>query len=60
VPMTTNIVSSNPAQTLYSIQYYVIKFVSDLRQVVGFLHVLHSTRNGVSLTTYFHLRSLHQ
>jgi len=26
---------------VYSIQYYVIKFVSDLRQVGGFLGVLH-------------------
>ena len=25
---------------MYSIQHYVIKFVSDLRQVVGFLRVL--------------------
>jgi len=25
---------------VYSIQYYVIKFVSDLRQVGGFLRVL--------------------
>jgi len=25
---------------VYSIQHYVIKFVSDLRQVGGFLHVL--------------------
>ena len=34
----TNIVGSNPAHgEMYSIQYYVIKFVSDLRQVGGFL-----------------------
>ena len=26
---------------VYSIQHYVIKFVSDLRQVGGFLRVLH-------------------
>jgi hypothetical protein len=38
VPITTNIVSSNP--TLYSIQHYVIKLVSDLWQVDGFLRVL--------------------
>ena len=38
VPMTTNVVSSNPAHgVVYSIQHYVIKFVSDLRQVGGFL-----------------------
>jgi len=32
-PITTNVVSSNPA-------HYVIKFVSDLRQVGGFLQSL--------------------
>jgi hypothetical protein len=38
VPITTNVVSSNPAHgEVYSIQLYVIKFVSDLRQVGGFL-----------------------
>jgi hypothetical protein len=37
VPITTNVVSSNPTQ---AIQHYVIKFVSDLRQVGGFLLVL--------------------
>ena len=35
VPITTNVVSSNPAQAMY-----VIKFVSHLRQVGGFLLVL--------------------
>ena len=39
--ITTNVVSSNPAQgDVYSIQQYVIKFVSDLRQIGGFLRVL--------------------
>ena len=38
VPITTKIVSSNPVHgEVYSIQYYVMKFVSDLRQVGGFL-----------------------
>jgi len=37
VPITTNVVSSNPTQ---AIQHYVINFVSDLRQVGGFLRVL--------------------
>ena len=33
--------SSNPVHgEVYSIQHYVIKFVSDLRQVGGFLRVL--------------------
>ena len=37
----TKAVSSNPAHgEVYSIQHYVIKFVSDLRQVNGFLRVL--------------------
>jgi len=41
VPITTKIVSSNPAHgEVYSIQHYMIKFVSDLRQVGGFLQVL--------------------
>jgi hypothetical protein len=40
VPITT-VVSSNPVHDeVYSIQHYVIKFVSDLRQVGGFLWVL--------------------
>ena len=38
VPITTQGVSSNPVHgLLYSIQHYVIKFVSDLRQVGGLL-----------------------
>jgi hypothetical protein len=40
VPITTNVVSLNPADgEVYSIQHYVINFVSDLRQVGGFLCV---------------------
>jgi hypothetical protein len=40
VHITTKIVSSNPAHgEVYSIQHYVIKFVSDLRQFGGFLRV---------------------
>ena len=39
-PITTNVVSSNPDHgEVYLIQHYVIKFVSDLRQVCGFLPV---------------------
>jgi hypothetical protein len=43
VLITTKIVSSNPAHgDVYSLQHYVIKFVSDLWQVFsgycGFLH----------------------
>ena len=34
VPITTNVVSSNPVYgEVYSIKHYVIKFGSDLRQV---------------------------
>jgi hypothetical protein len=41
VPITTNVVSLNPIHgKVYSIQQYVIKVVSDLRQVSGFLRVL--------------------
>jgi len=41
VPITTKVVSSNSVHgEVYSIQHYVIKFVSDLRQVGGFLRVL--------------------
>ena len=41
VPITTKVVSSNPAHgEVYSIQHYVIKFDSDLRDVCGFLWVL--------------------
>jgi hypothetical protein len=40
VPITTNVVSSNLVHSkMYSIQHYVINFVSDLRQVGGFLRV---------------------
>jgi len=36
--ITTTVVSSNPANGEgYSVQHYVIIFVSDLRQVSGFL-----------------------
>jgi hypothetical protein len=38
VPITTTVMSSNPVHgEVYLIQHYVIKFVSDLRQVGGFL-----------------------
>ena len=38
VAITTKVVSSNPAHgEVYSIQHYVIKVASDLRQVGGLL-----------------------
>ena len=41
VPITTKVVSLNAAHgDVYSIQHYVIKSVSDLWQVGGFLRVL--------------------
>ena len=41
VPIITKVVSSNPVHgEVCSIQHYVIKFVSDLQQVSGFLQVL--------------------
>jgi len=41
LPITTNIMSSNPVPgKVKLIQHYVIQFVSDLRQVGGFLWVL--------------------
>ena len=42
VPMTNKVVSSNPAHQceVYSIQNYVVKFVTDLLQVSGFFLVL--------------------
>ena len=41
VLITIKVVSSNPVHgEVYSIHHYVIKFVSDLRQVGGFLLVL--------------------
>ena len=36
VPITTNVVNSNPLGEMYSIQHYVIKFVSDLRMSLVF------------------------
>jgi hypothetical protein len=41
MPITTKVESSNLAHgEVYSIQYCVIEFVSDLRQVGGFIWVL--------------------
>ena len=38
--LPTTVVSSNPVHEVYSIQHYVIKFVSDLWQISGLLQVL--------------------
>jgi len=43
VPITTKVVSSNPAHgEVYSIQHYRIKFVRELQQVGGFLSIVES------------------
>jgi hypothetical protein len=50
VPITTKVVISNPAHgKVYLIQYYVIKFVSELRQVRGFLSSPVSSYNKTDL-----------
>jgi len=42
MPITTRVVSSNSTHgEVYSIQYYVIKFVSDLRHVVKLDQIQH-------------------
>jgi hypothetical protein len=41
VPITIKVVSSNPTYgEVFSIQHYMKRFVSDLRQVGGFLWVI--------------------
>jgi hypothetical protein len=41
VPISSKVVGSNPGNgEMYSIQHYMIKFDSDLRQVGDFLRVL--------------------
>jgi hypothetical protein len=58
VPITTKVVCLNPpCGEVYSVQHYVIKFVSDLRQVGGLLRVLQflpsktDTQGGFKHTT---------
>jgi hypothetical protein len=48
----TTDVSSNPTRV---IQHYVIKFVNDVRQVCGFLQVLHHDITEILLNNYLHL-----
>ena len=51
VPITTNVAGCIPAHgEVYSIQHYVIQFVSDLRQVGGFL------QEPIKLTAMIKLR----
>jgi hypothetical protein len=52
MPITTKVVNSHHAHgKVYWIQHYVIKFVSDLRQLGGFLRVFHFPQPGFELTT---------
>jgi hypothetical protein len=42
VPIATNVVSSNPAHgEVYSMQHYMIMFVSDLQQILWYSIFLH-------------------
>jgi hypothetical protein len=65
VPITTNVVSFNHAHgEVYSMQHYVIKFVTDLEQVDSFLRVLlfppqiKVTAMRISFSYYFQLKHL--
>jgi len=56
VPITTKVVRSNLAHAeVYSIQHYVIKFVSDLRKVGGLFRVLRCPP-PIKLTTTIYLK----
>jgi hypothetical protein len=58
VPITTNVVSSNPVHgEVYSIQHYVIKFVSDLRHVGVFFQGT-KTENDLNGTSYNRLHAM--
>jgi hypothetical protein len=57
VPITTNVVGSNLVHgEVYSIQHYVINFVSDLRQIGGFLWVLLRFPPPIKLTATLQLK----
>ena len=50
--ITTKILSSYPVHgEVYSVQHYVIKFVTDLRQVGGFLQYISEILLKVALNT---------
>ena len=56
MPITTNVVNSNPShEEVYSIQHYVIKFVSDLWQVGGFLRVLQFSPPTKQIATIYNV-----
>jgi hypothetical protein len=59
VPITTKVVSSNPANgDVYSIQHYVMKFISDLRQVGCFIRVLRFPVDWKYITLAYLLHSV--
>ena len=59
LPITTIVVSSNSFHDeVYSIQHYVIKSVSDLRQVSGFLHNITEILLKVALNTISQIKPL--
>ena len=50
MPTTTKVVSSNPVHgEVYSVPHYVIKFVSDLQQVGGFLLISSNNKAEILL-----------
>jgi hypothetical protein len=62
LPVTTKVVSSNSTHSeVYSIQHYMIQFVSDLWQVSGFLRVLRlwHVRFQLSVISLFLPRTAH-
>ena len=54
MPITTDVVSSN-LNSGRGVQHYLIKFVSDLRQVGGFLQVLRFSP-PIKLTAMIYLK----
>jgi ribosome-binding ATPase YchF (GTP1/OBG family) len=55
VPITTDAVGLTPAHSGRGLQHYVIKFVSDLRQVDGFLWVIRFPPS-IELTAMIYLK----
>ena len=54
VPITTKVASSNPAHgEVYSIQHFVINFVSNLQLVAGFLLVLRASSTNLNWPLWY-------
>jgi hypothetical protein len=54
----TNVLSSNPAHAeVYSMVHYVIKFVSDIQQIDGFL-LGHIVESGVKHHNHNHIKQM--